>query len=199
MGYCSTYIITPCVDDENKAKEILDAIEKRSGYNIEENGSPDSGIVFDAKWYDSEDDLVEVSKEFPEVVIEMDVEGEERDDNWTIRVKNGEKEIVRAKTVTPPFTKILKEGEQKLDRRTCNRSRNAETQRNRLKQIPMKPFTTYITVRIDGQYDPSRIDVEEAVETAVNRVVAEAQSTAEFEGDNGGIEITDVVNCGEAV
>lgn len=107
MGYCSTYIITPCVDDENKAKEILDAIEKRSGYPIEENDSPGSGIIFDAKWYDSKDDLVEVSKEFPDTVIEMDVEGEERDDNWTIRVKNGEKEIVRAITVTPPFTKIL--------------------------------------------------------------------------------------------
>lgn len=63
----------------------------------------------------------------------------------------------------------------------------------------MKSFTTYITVRIDGQYDPAKIDVEEAVETAVSRVVAEAQSTAEFEGDNGGLEITDVVNCGEPV
>lgn len=63
----------------------------------------------------------------------------------------------------------------------------------------MEPFTTYITIRIDGQYDPSRIDVEEAVETAVSRVVTEAQSTAEFEGDNGGLEITDIINCGEAV
>ena len=63
----------------------------------------------------------------------------------------------------------------------------------------MKPFTTYITVRIDGQYDPSRIDVEDAVETAVSRVIAEAQSNAEFDGDNEGLEITDIVNCGEAV
>lgn len=63
----------------------------------------------------------------------------------------------------------------------------------------MKLFTAYITVRIDGQYDPSRIDVEEAVETAVSRVIAEARSTAEFEGDNGGLEITDIINCGEAV
>lgn len=63
----------------------------------------------------------------------------------------------------------------------------------------MKPFTTYITVRIDGQYDPSRIDVEDAVETAVSRVIAEAQSNAEFDGDNEGLEITDIINCGEAV
>ena len=63
----------------------------------------------------------------------------------------------------------------------------------------MKPFTTYITVRIDGQYNPSRIDVEDAVETAVSRVIAEAQSNAEFDGDNEGLEITDVINCGEAV
>lgn len=63
----------------------------------------------------------------------------------------------------------------------------------------MKPFTTYITVRIDGQYDPSRIDVEDAVETAIDRVIAEAQSNAEFDGDDEGLEITDIVNCGEAV
>ena len=63
----------------------------------------------------------------------------------------------------------------------------------------MKPFTTYITVRIDGQYNPSRIDVEDAVETAVSRVIAEAQSNAEFDGDNEGLEITDIINCGEAV
>lgn len=63
----------------------------------------------------------------------------------------------------------------------------------------MKPFTTYITVRIDGQYDPSRIDVEDAIETAVSRVIAEAQSNAEFDGDNEGLEIADVINCGETV
>ena len=63
----------------------------------------------------------------------------------------------------------------------------------------MKPFTTYITVRIDGQYNPSRIDVEDAVETAVSRVIAEAQSNAEFDGDNEGLEIADVINCGETV
>ena len=63
----------------------------------------------------------------------------------------------------------------------------------------MKPITTYITVRIDGQYDPSRIDVEDAIETAVSRVIAEAQSNAEFDGDNEGLEIADVINCGETV
>lgn len=63
----------------------------------------------------------------------------------------------------------------------------------------MTPFTTYITVRIDGQYDPNMIDVENAVDAAVSRVLADAQSTAEFDGHNNGVEITDVVNCGEAV
>ena len=63
----------------------------------------------------------------------------------------------------------------------------------------MKSFTTYITVRIDGQYDPSRIDMEEAIETAVDRVIAEAQSNAEFDGDDEGLEITDIVNCGKNV
>ena len=63
----------------------------------------------------------------------------------------------------------------------------------------MKPFTTYITVRIDGQYNPSKLAVEDAIETAVSRVIAEAQSNAEFDGDNEGLEIADVINCGETV
>lgn len=63
----------------------------------------------------------------------------------------------------------------------------------------MTPFTTYITVRIDGQYDPNMIDVENAVDAAVSRVIAEARSTAEYEGGHEGLEITDVTNCGEAV
>ncbi len=63
----------------------------------------------------------------------------------------------------------------------------------------MTPFTTYITVRIDGQFDPEKTDVESAVDAAVSRVIAEAQSAAEYEGGHGGLEITDVTNCGEAV
>lgn len=113
MGYCSNYFITIHTDDEKKAKEIFKAIEDRSGYSIEEDASPMDGFILDSKWYDSDYDLAEVSKKFPDIVIEMSVEGEERDDNWTIRVKNGEKEIVQAVTATPPFTKILIEGDQK--------------------------------------------------------------------------------------
>ena len=113
MGYCSNYFITIHTDDEKKAKEIFKAIEDRSGYSIEEDAFPMDGFILDSKWYDSDDDLAKVSKEFPDIVIEMSVEGEDRDDNWTIRVKNGEKEIVQAVTATPPFTKILIEGDQK--------------------------------------------------------------------------------------
>lgn len=48
-------------------------------------------------------------------------------------------------------------------------------------------------------FNPEKIDVERAVKTAVSRVIAEARSTAEYEGGHEGLEITDVTNCGEAV
>lgn len=49
------------------------------------------------KWYDHHDDMITLSKEFPEVMFMLEGEGEERDDNWRLFVQNGEWEICHGK------------------------------------------------------------------------------------------------------
>lgn len=62
-----------------------------------------------------------------------------------------------------------------------------------------KPFTAYRTIRIDGEYDPKQTDSEKAVSEAVEQVVAEARSNALYNGENNGVTVTDVTDCGESL
>lgn len=63
----------------------------------------------------------------------------------------------------------------------------------------MIPFTTYHTIRIDGQYDPKKCDVETAVRNAVQQTLAEADSNMKYNGETDGWEVTQVVDCGESI
>lgn len=63
----------------------------------------------------------------------------------------------------------------------------------------LRLFTTYITIRIDGQFDPTVVDVETAVENAVEQVISAAQSDAKYNGMIEGLAVTDITNCGEAI
>lgn len=51
------------------------------------------------KWYSHKDDMITLSKEFPEVMFMLEGEGEERDDNWRFYVQNGEWEICYGRIV----------------------------------------------------------------------------------------------------
>lgn len=51
------------------------------------------------KWYDHADDMLKLSKEFPDVMFMLEGEGEERDDNWRLFVQNGEWELCTANIV----------------------------------------------------------------------------------------------------
>lgn len=61
------------------------------------------------------------------------------------------------------------------------------------------PFTTYRTIRIDGEYNPEQTDAEKAVSEAVEQVVAEARSNALYNGEINGVTVTDVTDCGESL
>lgn len=73
-----------------------------------------TGIAFDhfedlswdsMKWYDHEDDMLELSKRFPDVTFVLYGEGEERDDNWVAYYKNGDSEYCGARIVYDRPTK----------------------------------------------------------------------------------------------
>lgn len=51
------------------------------------------------KWYDSIEDLTEVSKAFPDVLLQVDGEGEESGDIWRTYYKGGKSQCANAKIV----------------------------------------------------------------------------------------------------
>lgn len=81
MGYYTRYeLIT---DHDHDMEKFEAAIREESGYGC--NMFEDS-----IKWYSCEEDMVSVSKRFPDVTFYLQGEGEETGDLWAMWFKNGE-------------------------------------------------------------------------------------------------------------
>lgn len=102
MGYYTFYELE--IRDEitfAKAKEILESLNKKIGWELftleaaDENIDPSETDYWDictedeAKWYDSDKDMLELSKEFPDVLFGLEGRGEEKQDWWYALFKDG--------------------------------------------------------------------------------------------------------------
>ena len=64
--------------------------------------------------------------------------------------------------------------------------------------MPEKPsFSCYRVIRIDGTYDPERMDLEQARTAASEKVVSDA--LAHIHTVENGLQITDIADCGESL
>lgn len=95
MGY-QTYFTLNIQPEPNES--ILQ--EELYGGTIEElvNGHWDS-----CKWYDHNDDMIEISKKYPEYLFTLDGEGEENDDIWRSFYRNGQSYDWRLEVIWPEF------------------------------------------------------------------------------------------------
>ena len=57
----------------------------------------------ECKWYDNEDDMLLLSKEFPDVLFKLHGEGEDNEDIWDKYFMNGKMQYCPAKIMCPPF------------------------------------------------------------------------------------------------
>lgn len=100
MGYYSYYTVSIKNEDEipmERQKEaslwLADKFGWKEDYERDINNSEYdlfSWVSLDSmKWYDWEKDMVELSKNFPEVIFVIYGEGEDRDDTWRAFVKDG--------------------------------------------------------------------------------------------------------------
>jgi len=96
MGYYTEYSLTA----ENSQEDIKARIEEVSGYSDLFTGEK-------WKWYDHEEDCKAVSKEFPNVLIELEGIGEESPDLWRKYFKNGKMQICRGQITYPKFSEDL--------------------------------------------------------------------------------------------
>lgn len=103
MGYYTYYNLSIKNDDEVSIERQREAslyllkdfgfspiTEKYHKERIEKSLYPFDWISDDSmKWYDYERDMINLSKEFPEVIFVLYGEGEEREDIWRSFFKNG--------------------------------------------------------------------------------------------------------------
>lgn len=83
MGYYTQFNIS------NNPSTVQQAIEDKSQYSFY------SGHM-EGKWYSYKADCIEVSKQFPNLVIEVTGDGEEQGDQWKHYFKDGKSFLAEA-------------------------------------------------------------------------------------------------------
>jgi len=84
MGYCTRY------DISDNPETVQQAIEEKSQYRFYH------GQTEEVKWYDWKQHCLEVSKDFPNLVISVSGDGEEQGDQWKAYLKDGKIQIAKA-------------------------------------------------------------------------------------------------------
>jgi hypothetical protein len=101
MGYYTNYelkiVSNPNYVDES---EIFSELETISGYGGFEHYD---GSLSEAKWYEHDSDMKTLSKKYPEILFQLDGEGEEAGDIWRSFFKNGKSHTSRAKIIFDDF------------------------------------------------------------------------------------------------
>ena len=106
MGYYTKFDIKITgIDNANQAVQIAKEYDLQD-YKIS-NYETSLTAFYDGKWYDWVKDSVALTQNYPRILIEIHGEGEESEDIWKARIRNGECEIVQAKIVFDDF-KVIK-------------------------------------------------------------------------------------------
>jgi len=125
LGYYTDYIITwfmaKNMSIENTsplAYTLKQRLDKLSDYewNIEffmnRNNTPPTKLFlaemwfYDTYWEDEEENMITLSKEYPEIYFEVKGYGQDREDHWITRYHNGKHETISAEISFPPFQHI---------------------------------------------------------------------------------------------
>lgn len=117
MGYTTSYTLhakanRPLTDDDvARIDESLDELEVldyalTEGWLDKYNNMIEWGACDMVKWYQHEEDMLKISKWFPEFTFCLFGDGESGDDHWAHYFHNGEEELCVAEIVYPSPKKI---------------------------------------------------------------------------------------------
>ncbi len=95
MGYYTNYELNFNTNNPEEETKILNRIQEISGYTY----------LFsqEVKWYDHDKDMLQLSREFPDIVFTLDGEGEENGDIWKAYYHNGKFVKNRAEIKFPEY------------------------------------------------------------------------------------------------
>lgn len=100
MGYYSDFVLT--VNGEKRvdaAKAVVDRLKKHDYFPTRKGAR----VKLDhAKWYESEEDMREISAEFPDEIFVLEAEGEEGGP-YRVYYQNGKSQYVEPKMTWEPF------------------------------------------------------------------------------------------------
>jgi hypothetical protein len=106
MGYYTKFTIKVSgADNENQMTKFAKEMELYDYEIVGENG-PELFASFEDKWYDWKKDFEKCTKNFPRMLVEIEGKGEDAEDIWMARIRDGESEIIYAKIVFDEFKKI---------------------------------------------------------------------------------------------
>lgn len=100
MGYRTRYDLGVYQGD----KTIIDVLAIAQDFNgLDYAIDYDGKSTKEVKWYNHENDLKKLSKDFPDLVFVLRGEGEDSADVWKKYFKNGRMQVCVAELVIPPF------------------------------------------------------------------------------------------------
>ena len=95
MGYYTDYGLTVKHVSPLLKADLEKEVEKM-GVFCADHGSVEEGWYTNAKWYDHDDDMLLLSKRFPNVVFTLYGDGESSDDMWVSYYMNGAQQYASA-------------------------------------------------------------------------------------------------------
>jgi len=112
MGYYTYYELSVTSSDKNSQmplrwQELKDRIDEMEIFDTGRCSNPSSQITdnwsVDAKWYDHDKDMCQLSSEFPEFLFTLSGEGEESGDLWVTYYAGGKFQTEYAEIVFGKF------------------------------------------------------------------------------------------------
>lgn len=108
MGYNTFYNINVIGASDAEKRQIHEEIAKAAFGDNHAAADVESG--FEAHWYDHDENLQEIARRHPGVIIEVSGTGESEGDIWKVRYKDGQSEEIHFEDEgegLSPFTEIL--------------------------------------------------------------------------------------------
>jgi hypothetical protein len=106
MGYYTNFDITITgIDGGDQAVKIAKEYDLYD-FSLSDDGKTLTSYM-NTKWYAWKEDSVNLSRNYPRILIEIYGEGEENDDIWKARIRNGVAETVNAKIVFDDFKAVI--------------------------------------------------------------------------------------------
>lgn len=111
MGYYTNYSLeVRGIQSEDEHRALCEEVKNFYGLYVEEGKPFDTEAYFptyeEVKWYGHKTDMLELSREFPDMSFCLEGAGEEHDDMWREYYHNGDMECCPAKIVYEKPIKI---------------------------------------------------------------------------------------------